>query len=358
MIGDLNTQEFLTFSNEAQALALSPRRRAATVFHEYGRLAIAEGASPDSPQAQAPEPEPDLPENLSQTEALGLSAFARRRSAEFGELKRNRTFEGLAWDGEGGAGPGPLHPPGDEVVTEPPPRDMPAAEAEAPTPLSSRMTGRVALGLVIVSGTAAHLRISPTEQTLIVSEVQAGLSFLADRAPNRDVTFVHDISVLTVNVPEVTSGSTYEAFEAPWRDAALHQLGQPPGLNGAEKYARSLRTKLATNWAYVAFFTKYRLKHFGYAAIGGPRLVMHYDNDGWGPNQIDRVFAHETGHVFGAPDEYASSNCNCGGSWGVFGKPNANCGTCAPGGGVACIMRSNEWAMCPSTRFHFGYNGA
>jgi hypothetical protein len=42
----------------------------------------------------------------------------------------------------------------------------------------------------------------------------------------------------------------------------------------------------------------------------------------------------------------------------VFGKPNANCGTCAPGGGVACIMRSNEWAMCPSTRFHFGYNGA
>ena len=358
MIGDLNTQEFLTFSNEAQALALSPRRRAATIFHIYGRLAIAEGSAADSADALAPEPQPEVTADLSQTEDLGQKAFARRQSDEFSDLKLNRQYEGLSWDGEGAAGPGPIHPPGDALITDPPKDTMQGAEAGAAVPLSARMTGRIALGLVIVSGTAPHLRITPTEQTLIVSEVQAGLSFLADRAPNRDVTFVHEISVLTVSVPEVTSGTTYEAFEAPWRDAALHQLGQPRGLAGTERYARALRTKLSTNWAYVAFFTKYRLKHFGYAAIGGPRLAMHYENDGWGPNQIDRVFAHETGHIFGAPDEYASSNCNCGGSWGSFGKPNANCAVCAPGGGVSCIMRSNEWAMCPSTRFHFGYTGA
>ena len=38
---------------------------------------------------------------------------------------------------------------------------------------------------------------------------------------------------------------------------------------------------------------------------------MHYDNDGWGPDNIDRVFTHETGHIFGCPDEYAASNCSC-----------------------------------------------
>ena len=84
---------------------------------------------------------------------------------------------------------------------------------------------------------------------------------------------------------------------------------------------------------------------------------MHFDNDGWGPDQIDRVFAHETGHIFNAPDEYAQSGCNCGGAWGHFGEPNRNCATCAPNGGVKCIMQSNDWAMCDATRLHLGYNG-
>ena len=42
---------------------------------------------------------------------------------------------------------------------------------------------------------------------------------------------------------------------------------------------------------------------------------MQYAIDGWGPNNIDRVFAHETCHIFNAPDEYAASGCDCGGAW-------------------------------------------
>lgn len=121
--------------------------------------------------------------------------------------------------------------------------------------------------------------------------------------------------------------------------------------------AQSLRTSLGTDWAYVAFFTKYRLRHFAYALRDAARLVMNFANDGWGPDNIDRVFAHETGHIFGAPDEYASARCTCGGAFGHFGHPNANCETCAPGGGVSCIMRANDWSMCAETPFHLGYNG-
>ena len=39
---------------------------------------------------------------------------------------------------------------------------------------------------------------------------------------------------------------------------------------------------------------------------------MHYDNGNWGPDNINRVFAHETCHIFGAADEYGS--CGCGAS--------------------------------------------
>ena len=93
--------------------------------------------------------------------------------------------------------------------------------------------------------------------------------------------------------------------------------------------------------------------HFAYA--NSLRTVMHYDNDGWGHDNIDRVFAHETGHVFGCPDEYAASNCNCGGSTAGSAMPNDNCENCAPGGGIACIMKKNDWAMCNATYRHLGW---
>ena len=73
---------------------------------------------------------------------------------------------------------------------------------------------------------------------------------------------------------------------------------------------------------------------------------MDYANDGWGPDNIDRVLAHETGHIFGCPDEYASSGCNCGGAWGRFGEANSNCENCAGAAGVGCLMRANESKMC------------
>lgn len=61
-------------------------------------------------------------------------------------------------------------------------------------------------------------------------------------------------------------------------------------------------------WAYCAFFVKgYPLWHFAYAS--SPRIVMDYANDGWGPDNIDRVFAHEIGHIFSCHDEYATANC-------------------------------------------------
>jgi hypothetical protein len=147
-------------------------------------------------------------------------------------------------------------------------------------------------------------------------------------------------------------GLSQNAAEALWRDAAMSQLGQPAGIGGVEAYAASLRDEYGTDTAYVAFFTRWPVTWFAYA--GFPRVVMHLNNDGWGFDNIDSVFAHETGHIFGAPDEY-SSGCRCNRMAGRFFRAaNANCENCE-GDGVSCLMRGNDYGLCPQTPLHLGW---
>ena len=138
-----------------------------------------------------------------------------------------------------------------------------------------------------------------------------------------------------------------------WRDPTMAKLGYSADWNGVLKYAEALRKDKGAQWSTIAFFTRYPLEWFAYA--GRPRIVMDLDNGSFGQDNIDRVFTHETGHIFGAPDEYASSKCGCAGAHGFFGLPNKNCINCAPGGGVICIMKSNSWSVCSWTPGHLGW---
>ena len=147
--------------------------------------------------------------------------------------------------------------------------------------------------------------------------------------------------------------SSYDACEAPWRDAALLKLGYPIGSTGLTNYVNDLRTNYKASAAYVAFFTKYPLNHFAYAS--GAKVVMSYENDGWGPDNINRVFAHETCHVFGAADEYKDSGCDCYSTHGNLGIQNGNCVNC-PGTQVSCLMRKNTLSICGYTRGQVGWD--
>jgi hypothetical protein len=230
--------------------------------------------------------------------------------------------------------------------------DVLGAPEQAFEDLSPYLIGSVAVGLVLVEGPTADLQFSEAERAKVVAEVQEGLTWLGNQEARASITWAYDIHVPRVAVAPNPALTGYEPLEAHWRNPAMQALGYSANFQGVRDYAAAIRTNLGTRWSYVAYFTKYPVQHFAYASK--PRLVMNYANDGWGVDNIDRVFTHETGHIFGCPDEYGSSNCACGSRYGHLQEINGNCEICASQF-VDCLMARNSWAMCQYTPTHLGW---
>ncbi len=341
MAGDLEITEQAVWDQPADA-ARAIGEQDERVIHRYGRLGVVAAPGGSGPAAAAA---PSVPAtaDLSDVERLGLAALQLRESQEYRTEKANRSRAGQEWD----------MPDCTTVIPTPPSAQAIARDARASGPTSSYLEGSVAVGIVIVQGPTADLQFTEAEVTKVVAEVQNGLGFYATQNPLAGITFSYDIQNVTLTTPADPNAADLEAH---FRDPAMAALGFTGDWNGVGAYVESLRGEFGTRWTYCAYFTKYPLGWFAYASIGGPRLVMDYRNDGWGPDNIDRVFAHETGHVFGAPDEYAASNCTCGGAWGRFGVANGNCETCAAGGGVSCLMKGNDFTLCEYTPSHLGWS--
>ena len=220
------------------------------------------------------------------------------------------------------------------------------------SPYRLTMTGKIAVGVVVASGPGS-LAISQTEYKKIVSECQVGLKFWSDQAAKKGVTFklwfvLYSVRE-TISASNPTSCSSYEACHNVFVDASLQSLGFSTGQTGKDNFAQFLKDTAGADGAFLGFFSKYRQSHFAYAYFGGGPLYMQYSNDGWGSDQIDRVFAHEVGHVFNAPDEYAGCQCVELYGRGACTATNANCNNCTSSQG-GCIMDSNDLGnLCEST---------
>lgn len=195
------------------------------------------------------------------------------------------------------------------------------------------------------------LRITDAERQTVIAEVQEGLNFLATERPQANISFVYDFHFIEVDAAPGDISDT-EAAEAPWRNAALQQMGFAGNRQGSVDYVNQLRQAMGTDWAYVGYFTKYQLEHFAYA--GRERICMEYANGNWGSNDINRVFAHETCHIFGADDEYQSSGCECGSRHGYLSVPNNNCLNCS-GAHEICLMDANDLVLCRWSQGQIGW---
>ena len=244
-------------------------------IHQYGRIRIAVVPEGDGPLRNGLAPDAP-PEDLTETERLGLDALRLRDSQEFRTAKENRPRQDEPWDMTGCT----------DVVPVGQAEAGADSQAFAAAPTSSYLEGTVAVGIVIVQGPTAALRFSDAEVLKVVAEVQNGLGYFATANPIAGISFAYDIQNVTLATPADPANADLEGL---WRNPAMGAIGYSANWSGVTAYVEDLRTRFGTRWTFCGFFTKYPLGHFAYASIGGPRIVMDYNNDGWGPDNIDKI---------------------------------------------------------------------
>lgn len=269
----------------------------------------------------------------------------------------------------------PQAPPNDVRVApkaSAPPGTAPAAAAPGYYDTSEYMIGDVAVGIILPesSGAAEDWDYGPAgRRQLVVSEIQAGLDWWAANEPGAELTFVYDVhyDVPTAHEPIALSSQD----EGVWIGEAMSGLGYGGAASYFTKvysYLNDLRARYHTDWAFAIFVADsyqddgyFADGTFAYGYLGGPFLVMTYDNDNWGIANMDTITAHETGHIFLALDEYAGAGAACTDYSGYLWVPNQNSLYPAPsscGLNQDCIMRSAHALpapVCPYTRGQVGW---
>ena len=240
--------------------------------------------------------------------------------------------------------------------------------AEALSPGNSdNMVGKVNFNAIFVEsngGCDSNLYTwTSTDVSTIINEISAGISFWSSQAGDYGVplTWVtsywtpSDSRVLTCYEP-INHASSEDNL---WIDQIMCNFGFCSG----DKFARTTafnalrRVAVETNWSVTSFIgynpspapTTFTDGFFAYAYLNGPYSQLLFQNNGWGVSQYNLVNAHETGHLFGAHDQYATSGCNdcfIPGNNGVFNGNCVNCNSAA----VPSIMWNNDLALdgyCP-----------
>jgi hypothetical protein len=147
-----------------------------------------------------------------------------------------------------------------------------------------------------------------------------------------------------VDIP-VEPGTILPDDEQEYLEPCMAALGYPTttcAYDAVQDLNSEFRVLYGGNWSWSQFVLNANSfpgsNALAYAYLGGPLTVGLYGNGSLSVDELDRVMAHEMGHIFQAHDEYAGG-CGCGTRQGYVGAPNNNCVTCTSGT-TRCMMRS------------------
>lgn len=201
------------------------------------------------------------------------------------------------------------------------------------------------------------------EEAQVTAEIQEGLSWLADLANtthNANVTFIYEWHYREPTKYEpIRTTATWPAGNAAAYEI-MQRRGYAASTSGGRAFNSAQRLAYGADMAFTIFVADSSNDSDGYFADGyiayaylhGPWVVQNYKNDGWGISRMNQVTAHETGHIFGAGDEYAASGATADQRYGYLLVLNGN--AVNGGTGASCLMNNNALTICKWTRGQLG----
>ena len=179
---------------------------------------------------------------------------------------------------------------------------------------SSYMIGKIAVGIILTNGPYYNWTDDQVNQT--INGIKAAMNFWASQDPGANLTFYFDthirvpVSVEPIRIP------LYQ--DTQWIPEVMSHLGYSgDAFTAVRAYDNAIRKANDTNWAYTIFVAdndpnillgRFPDFQYAHAYIGGPWLTMSRFSS-WAFNSgqyFTAVPAHETGHIFGATDEYVT----------------------------------------------------
>lgn len=186
----------------------------------------------------------------------------------------------------------------------------------------------------------------------VFDEIYIGLAWWEAQMPNGRLEFtVYSLDQQATSYEPISRSSS---DQDKWVGEILNNLGYTSGdyIQDAIDLNNDVRNTYGKDWAYTAFVVDSFMDPdgtfdngvSGYAfGLGGPFMVMTYDNNGWGVNNMDKVMAHETGHMFYASDEYTRPG-EWSGYLNVLEVDNSG-----------CIMDTANWCISIGTLGQIGW---
>lgn len=214
---------------------------------------------------------------------------------------------------------------------------VPASASAAPGyyQTSEYLLGKVAVGVVFPQchGTVDKCSETWTSKMMdqVITQVTAGTNWWVQRMGGQ-LSFVYDQQREVATGYEPINHS--QSDEGLWIGDVMTHLGFAGSTYFEQVYAYNnwMRQKYGTDWAFTIFVANseknvpgtFSNGYFAYSYVPGPFTVTTFDNDGYTINNMSSVIAHETGHIFGALDQYSGANVSCTATSGYLVFQNQN----------------------------------